>query len=44
MKNYLVTGFIDNVWCTITIKTIPQCISTRAAERGMTEITHIEEA
>lgn len=42
MKKYLVTGFINNVWCTVTIVTIAECITTRAAELGMTEITHIE--
>ena len=43
MKTFKVTGFIDGVWRSITIKTIPDCIALRAAERGMTVITNIEE-
>ena len=43
MKTFAVTGFIHGVWSTITIKTIAGCVSIRAAQRGMTEITNIEE-
>lgn len=43
MTTFRVTGFIHGVWSTITIKTIHDCVTMRAAERGMTEITHIEE-
>ena len=43
MQTYKVTGFINGVWSTITVKTIPDCISLRASERGMTVITNIEE-
>lgn len=42
MKNYAVSGFINNVWCTIIVNTIPECVAMRAAQRGMTEITNIE--
>lgn len=43
MQTFKVTGFIHGVWSTITIKTITDCVAMRAAECGMTEITHIEE-
>lgn len=43
MKTYKVTGFKHGMWCTITIKTIHEFVYLRAAEKGMTEITHIEE-
>jgi hypothetical protein len=42
MKTYKVTGFIHGVWSTITIKTIAECITARAAELGMTEVTYVE--
>lgn len=43
MKNFNVTGFIYGVYCTVTIKTIVECVPIRAAEKGMTEILSIEE-
>ncbi len=44
MKTFKVTGFNKyGVWCTITIKTIAECIPTRAAQLGMTEVTYFEE-
>jgi hypothetical protein len=44
MKTYLVTGYRYGIWCTITVHTTPECIATRAAQCGMTDITNIEEA
>ena len=43
MQTFNVTGFRYGVHCTITIKTIAECVTMRAAQQGMTEITHIEE-
>lgn len=43
MKQFAVTGFVHGVWCTITVTTIYECVAMRAAQKGMTEITNIEE-
>lgn len=43
MKKFRVSGYRYGVWCTITISTIYECIALRAAEKGMTTITNIEE-
>jgi coenzyme F420-reducing hydrogenase beta subunit len=44
MQMYNVTGFINGVWCTITIKTTyADSIVNKAMAKGMTEITNIEE-
>lgn len=42
MQKFAVTGFINGVWATITLVTIAECITTRAAAVGMLEITNIE--
>jgi hypothetical protein len=43
MQTFKVTVFRYGVYCTIIIKTIPELITRRAFELGMTEILHIEE-
>lgn len=44
MQTFNVTGFRYGVLCTITVKTIAECVAMRVAQRGMTEITSIEVA
>ncbi len=45
MKKYIVTGFTKhNVWAMVEVKTIPECVPMRAAEKGIVQITAIEEA
>ena len=44
MKWFRVTGFTKhNVWSTVEVKTIQECIPMRAAEKGIETITNIEE-
>lgn len=44
MKWFRVTGFTKhNVWSTVEVKTIKECIPMRATENGIVEITNIEE-
>lgn len=44
MKTYLVTGFVRNVWCVITITTAyPDSVVNKAVAMGMKDITCVEE-
>lgn len=44
MRKYRVTGFSKyGVWSIVEVKTIPECISMRAVEKGIETITNIEE-
>lgn len=44
MKWFRVTGFTKhNVWSTVEVKTIKECIPMRVTENGIEEITNIEE-
>ena len=43
MTTYRITGFnTHDVWVQITIRTTEECISLRAHEKGIVEITNIE--
>lgn len=44
MKKFRVTGFSKyGIWGEVEVSTIAECIQMRAAEKGITEITNIEE-
>lgn len=44
MKKFRVTGFSKyGVWSTVEVNTIAECVPIRAAEKGIVEITNIEE-
>lgn len=44
MKTYIITGFSKSgIWSQIVIKTIPELITKRAFEKGMIQITEMEE-
>ena len=44
MKQFRICGFSKyNVWSMIEVKTITKCISQKAVENGIVEITCVEE-
>ena len=44
MKRFRVTGFSKyGVWGQVEANTIAECVSMRAAEKGIVEITDVEE-
>lgn len=44
MKKYRVTGFSKyGVWREVEVNTIAECVPMRAAEKGIIDITHVEE-
>lgn len=45
MKKFRVTGFSKyGVWGEVEVETIAECVPMRAAEKGIVEITNVEEA
>lgn len=44
MKKYRIIGFSKyGVWGEVEVNTIAECVPMRAAEKGIVEITNIEE-
>lgn len=44
MKRFRVTGFSKyGVWEQVEVNTIAECVPMRAAEKGIVEITNVEE-